>query len=72
MLKATPTTLHRLRYTRRSRHKAAALVALLGIFPQNTTSRFSQATLQQEDAETMVCTGEMLWTLGEAKVVTFV
>jgi len=39
---------------------------------RNTTTRFSQATLQQEDAETMVCTGEMLWVLGDAKVATFV
>ncbi|CAM9468578.1 unnamed protein product [Scytosiphon promiscuus] len=29
---------------------------------------FLQATLQREDAETMVCTGEMLWVLGDAKV----
>ncbi|CAM9333213.1 unnamed protein product [Hapterophycus canaliculatus] len=28
---------------------------------------FSQATLQQEDAETMVCAGEMLWVLSDAK-----
>ncbi|CAM9254861.1 unnamed protein product [Ectocarpus fasciculatus] len=28
---------------------------------------FSQATLQREDPETMVCTAEMLWVLGEAK-----
>lgn len=34
--------------------------------------RFSQATLQLEDAETMVCTGEMLWVLGDAKVILLI